>query len=244
MPSDSSSTKHGKRYQDVSILVDRQKIYSPEEAVELVKQTAVANFDESVEMHINTNADPRHAEQQIRTVVTLPNGTGKTIRVLAFVQGESVSIARQAGVDFIGDEDTIERIEKDGWTGFDVAIATADMMGKIGRLGRTLGRKGLMPNPRTGTVVQSQDLPRAIQEAKGGRIEIRMDRTANLHIVVGKASFSGEALLANIAATLDVVAKSRPVSVKGQFFNQIYLTTTMGPSIKLDTVQALGLKVL
>jgi large subunit ribosomal protein L1 len=244
MPANSSSTKHGKRYQDASILVDREKHYSPEEAVGLTKQTAVANFDESVELHINTNADPRHAEQQIRTVASLPNGTGKTIRVLAFVQGESVSIAREAGVDFIGDEDTIERIEKDGWTEFDVAIATTDMMGKIGRLGRTLGRKGLMPNPRTGTVVQSQDLPRAIQEAKGGRIEIRMDRTGNLHIVVGKASFSDEALLTNIAAALDAISKAKPVSVKGQFFNQIYLTTTMGPSIKLDSIQALGLKVV
>ena len=239
-----STTKHGKRYQGASKLVDRQKNYSPEEAVELVKQTAVAKFDESIELHINTNADPRHADQQIRTIATLPNGTGKTIRVLAFVQGESVSVAREAGVDFIGDEDTIESIEKDGWTDFDVAIATADMMGRIGRLGRTLGRKGLMPNPRTGTVVQPQDLPRAIQEAKGGRIEIRMDRTANLHIVVGKASFSEEALLTNITATLDAVSKARPVSTKGQFFNQIYLTTTMGPSIKLDMAQALALKVL
>ena len=239
-----STTRHGKRYQDASKLVERQKNYSPEEAVELAKQTAVAKFDESIELHINTSADPRHADQQIRTVATLPNGTGKTIRVLAFVQGESVLVARDAGVDFIGDEDTIESIEKNGWTDFDVAIATADMMGRIGRLGRTLGRKGLMPNPRTGTVVQPQDLPRAIQEAKGGRIEIRMDRTANLHIVVGKASFSEEALLTNIAATLDAVSKARPVSTKGQFFNQMYLTTTMGPSIKLDMVQALALKVL
>lgn len=244
MPSSTLRSKHGKRYQDALKLVVPQKSYSPEEAVGLAKQIAVARFDETVELHINTNADPRHADQQIRSITSLPHGTGKTIRVLAFVQGESVSIAREAGVDFIGDEDTIERIEKEGWTEFDVAIATADMMGRIGRLGRTLGRKGLMPNPRTGTVVQPQDLPRAIQEAKGGRIEIRMDRTANLHIAIGKVSFTHEALLANLTATLDAVSKARPTAVKGQFFNRIYLTTTMGPSIQLDTAQALTLKVL
>ena len=236
--------EHGKRHREVSDTVDRDRSYQPAEAIDLAKQSAVAKFDESIELHINTSADPRHADQQIRTVATLPNGTGKTIRVLAFVQGESVLVARDAGVDFIGDEDTIESIEKNGWTDFDVSIATPDMMGKVGRLGKILGSRGLMPNPRTGTVVQPQDVGRVIREAKQGRMEFRMDRSANIHMAIGKLSFTADELLLNLTAFMDAVTSSRPDAVKGNMYKSIYLTSTMGPGIalKLAETQALRLE--
>ena len=238
-----SVAKRGKRYQGAVKLVEHDRAYLPEEALELVKQTARTTVDETVECHIRTNADPRHADQLIRSVVMLPHGSGKTRRVLAFVQGDAEAIAREAGVDYIGDEETIGRIEKEGWVGFDVSIATPEMMGRIGRLGRVLGRRGLMPNPRTGTVVQAQDLPRAIQEAKGGRLEFRMDRSANIHCSIGKASFSTQALLENLIALLDAVTQARPEGVKGQFYQGIHLATTMGPGVKLDLTRALALKL-
>jgi len=238
-----SVAHRGKHYQEVAKLIEREQSYAPEDAVELLKKTARAKFDETVELHIRTNADPRHADQMIRSVVILPQGTGKPKRVLAFVQGESVAIAREAGADFIGDDEMIERIDKQGWVEFDASIATPDMMGRIGRLGRTLGRRGLMPNPRTGTVVQPQDLSRAIQEAKGGRMEFRLDRTANIHMAIGKSSFSVDAILENLAAALDAVTKSRPDGVKGQLYKDIHLATTMGPSIRLDVHKSLNLQL-
>ena len=239
-----SLAKYGKGYRDVAKLVDREKAYDPEEALEVLKKTARAKFDETVELHIRTGADPRHADQLIRSVVMLPHGTGKTHKVIAFVGGEAVTAAREAGADYIGDDETIRRIEQEGWVDFDVSIATPDMMGRIGRLGRTLGRRGLMPNPRAGTVVQPQDVPRAIREAKGGRLEFRMDRAANIHLPIGKASFPVEALLENLTVTLDAVTRARAEGIKGQLYLSIHLTTTMGPSITLDIPKALALKIV
>ena len=225
--------RHGKNYREAAEAIDRERTYSPSEALELVKQTARAKFDETVELHLRTNSDPRHADQLIRGVALLPHGLGKDIRVLVFTTGEAASVAKQAGADYVGDDDLVKRIEE-GWVEFEVAIATPDVMGKIGRLGRVLGRQGLMPNPRAGTVVQSQDLARAIREAKQGRVEFRLDRTAIIHVALGKASFNTEKLLENMNALLDMVVKARPSAVKGQFIRTAYLTTTMGPSIKLD----------
>ena len=225
--------KHGKQYQEAANAIDRDKIYSPSEALSLAKETAKAKFDETVELHLRTNSDPRHADQLIRGVALLPHGLGKDIRVLVFAAGEAANAARQAGADYVGDDDLVQKIEG-GWVDFDVAIATPDLMGKIGRLGRVLGRRGLMPNPRTGTVVQPQDFARAVQEAKQGRIEFRLDRTAIIHVPLGKVSFDTEKLLENMNALLNTVIKARPSAVKGQFIKTAYLTTTMGPSIKLD----------
>ena len=235
--------RRGKSYQEVAKLVDRDKSYSPEEALELLKQTARAKFDETVELHLRTRADPRHADQLIRSVVMLPHGTGKPQRVLVFAQGEVATIAREAGADIIADDEVIRRIEQEGWIEFDVAIATQDMMGRIGRLGRTLGRRGLMPSPRAGTVVQPQDIPRAVQEAKKGRQEFRMDRSANIHIAIGTISFSVEALSDNLAASMEAVVRARPDGIKGDLFGNISLTTTMGPGIRLDIAQAQALRI-
>jgi large subunit ribosomal protein L1 len=238
-----TASKGGKRYRAAAEGVDSTKSYAPEEALDLLKQVSQAKFDETVEVHVKTNADPRHADQLIRVVVLLPHGTGKPQRVLAFVQGTAVAAAREAGADYIADDEIIERIEKQGWVEFDVAVATQDVMSRIGKLGRVLGRRGLMPNPRTGTVVQPQDVGRAIREAKGGRIELRMDKTANLHCSIGKVSFSTQDLLDNLAMVLDAMTKARPEGVKGQLVKAIYATTTMGPSARLDTAQALALSV-
>lgn len=226
-------TKHGKRYQEATKLVEAERAYPPPEAIELAKRVATAKFDETVELHLRTNSDPRHADQLIRGVALLPHGLGKQIRVLVFTTGEAANVAKQAGADYVGDDDLVKRIEE-GWVEFEVAIATPEVMGRIGRLGRVLGRQGLMPNPRAGTVVQSQDLARAIREAKQGRVEFRLDRTAIIHVALGKASFDTEKLLENLNALLDMVVKARPSAVKGQFIRTAYLTTTMGPSIKLD----------
>ena len=225
--------KHGKNYQEVAKAVDGDKTYSSTEALELAKQTARAKFDETVELHLRTNSDPRHADQLVRGVALLPHGLGKEIRVLVFATGEAATAAQQAGADFVGDDDLATKIEG-GWVEFDVAMATPDMMGKISRLGRVLGRRGLMPNPRAGTVIQPQDFARAIQEAKQGRVEFRLDRTAIIHVPLGKVSFETQMLLENMNALLDTVIKARPSAVKGQFIRTAYLTTTMGPSIKLD----------
>jgi large subunit ribosomal protein L1 len=235
--------KHGKNHQEALQAVDRNRTYSPDEAVELARETARAKFDETLEIHLRTGSDPRHADQLIRTIALLPHGTGKPQRVLAFVQGPVAAAAREAGADYIGDDETIQRIEKDGWVEFDVAVATQDMMGKIGRLGRVLGRRGLMPNPRTGTVVQPQDVPRAVREAKGGRVELRMDRTANIHCPIGKVSFATSDLRDNLALVLDTVTKARPDGVKGQLYKAIHLSTSMGPSAKLDLAQAQAMRV-
>ncbi|HEX6303748.1 MAG TPA: 50S ribosomal protein L1 [Anaerolineales bacterium] len=234
---------HGKKYQEAFAKIDRERFYEPEEALALAKETAKANFDETVEVHIRLGVDPRHADQQVREVVVLPHGLGKTVRVLVFAQGEGASIARDAGADVVADDDeTIQKIQA-GWTDFDVAIATPDMMGKVGRLGRILGPRGLMPNPKAGTVVPEDDLPRIIEETKAGRVEFRVDKTANLHVPIGKASFEEKNLYDNMAALIEAVKKARPPASKGQYMRKVTVTTTMGPGIKVDPMQAMGMEV-
>ena len=234
--------KNGKRYRKASEFLDEDRNYEPAEAIAIAKQGATAKFDETVELHLRTNADPRHADQLVRGVAILPHGTGKKIRVLVFGQGESVTIAEEAGADFVGNDDIIKQIEG-GWTDFDVSIATPDMMGKIGRLGRILGRRGLMPNPRTGTVVQPEDIPRAVSDTKKGRVEYRLDRTSLIHVPIGKASFDEQQLLDNLSLLMDNIARARPSGVKGQFIRSAFLTTTMGPSIRMDVASTSALKV-
>lgn len=233
---------HGKKYQEAVAKVDRERIYEPAEALALVKETANKNFDETVEVHIRLGVDPRHADQQVRDVVVLPHGLGKTVRVLVFAQGEGATLARDAGADIVADDDeTIEKIQG-GWTDFDVAIATPDMMGKVGRLGRILGPRGLMPNPKAGTVVPADDVPRVVEETKAGRVEFRVDKTANLHVPIGKASFEEKQLYDNMAALMEAVKKARPPASKGQYLRKVTLTSTMGPGIKVDPMQAMGME--
>jgi large subunit ribosomal protein L1 len=232
--------KQGKNHQEALKAVDRNHNYSPDEAVELAKETARAKFDETLEIHLRTGSDPRHADQLIRGVALLPHGLGKEVRVLVFAAGEAATAARQAGADHVGDDDLVQRIEG-GWLDFDVAIATPDMMGKIGRLGRVLGRRGLMPNPRAGTVVQPQDFGRAVQEAKQGRIEFRLDRSGIIHAPLGKVSFEKQMLMENLNSLVDTVVRARPSAVKGQFIRTAYITTTMGPSIRLDVPRLLAM---
>ncbi len=235
--------KRGRKYQEVASRVDRQRLYSPLEAMQLVKATSYAKFDATVDVHIRLGVDPRHADQQVRGTVLLPQGLGKAVRVLVFASGEAEKIARNAGADYVAsDDDWIKKIQ-DGWTDFDVAIAVPDMMGKVGRLGRVLGPRGLMPNPKTGTVAPAEDLPRLIQEAKAGRVEFRLDKTANLHVPIGKASFPAEKLLDNFAALVNAVKKARPSSVKGTYIRRITVASTMGPGIKVDPVEAQALEV-
>ena len=233
--------KRSKRYADLAEKVDSEAAYSPEEAVALAKEMASLKFDETVELHLRTGADTRHADQMVRGVTVLPHGLGKQVRVLVFANGEPAEAARQAGADYVGEDDLIAQIEG-GWTDFDVGLAVPDVMSKIGRLGRILGRRGLMPNPRTGTMVQPQDLPRVIDEAKKGRLEFRMDRTAIIHCPVGKASFSDQHLLDNMASLMGSVTRARPAAVKGVFVRSAYLTTSMSPSIRLDLAALQALK--
>ena len=235
-------TKRGKRYREAAALVDLDSHYEPREAIALAKRTATAKFDESVELHLRTGADPRHADQMVRGVAILPHGVGKTIRTLVFTQGEAVTTAQEAGADFAGGDDLIKKIEG-GWLEFDVSIATPDMMGRIGKLGRILGRRGLMPNPRTGTVVQPEDIPRAIAEAKKGRVEYRLDRTSLIHVPIGKVSFEEDQLMDNLTTVMDNIVRSRPSGIKGQFIRTAYLTTSMGPSIGLDVASASALRL-
>jgi large subunit ribosomal protein L1 len=230
--------KHGKKYLEAAKLVESGKTYSPQEAMELVKKTNYTSFDATVEMHMRMGVDPRHADQQVRSVALLPNGLGKQVRVLVFAQGEGDTIATQAGADFVGADDLIKRIEE-GWFDFDVAIATPDMMGRVGRLGRFLGRRGLMPNPKSGTIVQAQDLPRAIRDARQGRVEFRLDRTAIIHVPIGKVSFEDNALNENLLAMVDAVQKAKPTGARGQYFRSISVCAAMGPGIKLDLTTAL-----
>lgn len=235
--------KRGKKYLEALKKVDRNRLYSPQEAVQLVKETSYAGFDASVDVHIRLGVDPRHADQQVRGVVLLPHGLGKTVRVLVFAAGDAARIAEAAGADYvISDDEGIKKIQ-DGWTDFDVAIAVPDMMGKVGRLGRILGPRGLMPNPKTGTVVPPEDLPRVISEAKAGRAEFRVDKTANLHIPIGRVSFSNQALLENLAAAMDAVKKARPTAAKGTYIRKVTLASSMGPGIKVDPVAAQALEV-
>jgi large subunit ribosomal protein L1 len=233
--------KHGKNYANAAKKVDIDAIYEPMDALKLVKDTSFTKFDATVEIHMRTGLDPRQADQMIRDVVVLPNGLGKVVRVLVFCQGDGVAKAQEAGADFIADSDEwIQKIQG-GWTDFDVAIATPDMMGKAGRLGRVLGPRGLMPNPKAGTVVPAEDLPRVIKEAKAGRVEFRLDKTANLHVPIGKVSFTTEALYENLSALMDALRKARPTAAKGIFVKRVTLTSTMGPAVHVDPNTALNL---
>jgi large subunit ribosomal protein L1 len=223
--------QHGKKYREAAKLVDPMKAYAPGEAVELVRQTSVVNFDPSVEAHIRLGVDPRHADQMVRGTVVLPHGTGKIVRVAVFAQGEKAQEALRAGADEVGGEDLVKKIEG-GWLEFDVAVATPDMMGMVGKLGRILGRRGLMPNPKAGTV--TFDIERAISEVKGGRVEFKVDKGAILHVSVGKASFAEEALLANLAALLDAVIRAKPSGAKGTYLKTVTIASTMGPGVRVD----------
>ena len=225
--------KHGKKYVEAAKLVDRAVVYEPNEAIALVKKTAVAKFDETVEAHIRTGCDGRHADQQIRGAVVLPNGTGKTVRVLVFAKGPKVDEALAAGADYAGGEELIPKIQNDGWLDFDVVVATPDMMGVVGRLGKVLGPKGLMPNPKAGTV--TMDVTKAIADIKAGKIEYRLDKTNIVHVPLGKASFKEEALAENFKALMDAIMKAKPSAVKGTYLKSITLTSTMGPGVKVNT---------
>jgi large subunit ribosomal protein L1 len=226
--------KHGKKYMAALAKVEIDKFYAPLEAVKLVKETAYAKFDSTVEVHMRMGLDPRQADQQVRDVVVLPHGLGKTVRVLVFAQGDGATNARNAGADTVADDDeTLTKIQG-GWLDFDVAIATPDMMGKVGRLGRVLGPRGLMPNPKAGTVVSADDIGRAVTESKAGRVEFRLDKTANIHVSIGKASFDEKKLYENFAALMEAVKKARPAAAKGNYFKHITMTSTMGPGVKVD----------
>ena len=227
--------KHGKKYTEAAKLIDRATSYEPAEAIALVKKTATAKFDETVEVHIRTGCDGRHAEQQIRGAVVLPNGTGKTVRVLVFAKGDKVAEAEAAGADFVGGDELIPKIQNEGWLDFDVVVATPDMMGVVGRLGKVLGPKGLMPNPKAGTV--TMDVAKAIADIKAGKIEYRLDKTNIIHCPVGKASFSEEKLSENFDALMEAIVKAKPSAVKGQYLRSISLSTTMGPGVKVSTAK-------
>jgi large subunit ribosomal protein L1 len=232
--------KRGKKYRAAVEKVDKGRAYEPNEAVQLAKDVRYANFDETVELHFRTGLDPRHADQQLRGTAMLPHGLGKTVRVLVFAEGEAARAAEAAGADFVGSDDLIRKIEG-GWTDFDVALAQRELMGKVGRLGRVLGPRGLMPNPRSGTVVDADDIAKAVRDAKQGRVEFRLDRTALLHVPIGKASFENERLLENMAAVVEAVVKAKPAGAKGQYIHSVTLTTTMGPGIRLDLAPTLAM---
>ena len=235
--------KHGKKYLQAAAKINRDQNYSPKEAVGLARETSISKFDATVEVHMRLGVDPRHADQQVRDVVVLPHGLGKVVRVLVFAQGDGATFAREAGADVVADDDeTLAKIQG-GWTDFDVAIATPDMMGKVGRLGRVLGPRGLMPNPKAGTVVPAEDIGRVVNESKAGRVEFRVDKTANLHVPIGKVSFSEQKLYENLAALMEAVKKARPAATKGIYIKRITLTTTMGPGIKLDPMRSQAMEI-
>jgi large subunit ribosomal protein L1 len=233
--------KHSKRYNAIQSKVDRTQSYMPDEAIQLVKSTATARFDETVEVHLNTGVDPRHADQQVRGVVTLPHGTGREVRILVFAGPDGQELARNAGADHVGGEDLAQRIQE-GWLDFDVVLATPDMMRVVGRLGRVLGPRGLMPSPKAGTIVPAEDLPRIINETRLGRVEFRVDKTSNIHAPIGKAGFEPEKLLGNFAAFMEAVSAAKPTALKGIYLKRVTLTSTMGPGIKVDTNAAAALR--
>ena len=222
---------HGKKYLEGVKLVDPEKAYAPDEAARLAKETTTVNFDASVEAHLRLGVDPRHADQMVRGTVVLPSGTGKVVRVAVFAQGEKAQEALRAGADEVGAEDLVKKVDA-GWLEFDVALATPDMMGQVGRLGKILGRRGLMPNPKAGTI--TFDLDRAIREVKGGRVEYKVDKTAIIHVAIGKASFEPEAIVANLVALVDAVNRAKPAGAKGTYLRTLTIASTMGPGIKVD----------
>jgi len=226
-------TEQGKNYKEAVKLLDRERAYLPQEAVELAKKAAYAKFDETLELHLRMGVDPRNASQQVRGVALLPHGLGKKIRILVFAQGEAERIAQTAGADIVGGDELIKKVEG-GWLEFDTAIATPEMMGKVGKLGKVLGRRGLMPNPKSGTVVAADDLPRVINDAGKGRVEFKLDRTAIIHLPLGKISFEGDKIIENLMAVVEAVVRAKPSGAKGQYIKSAYLTTTMGPGIRLD----------
>jgi len=232
--------KHGRKYQEALAKIDRSQRYHPTEAVKLVKEVSFVKFDETVELHLRTSLDPRHAEQQLRGTVVLPHGLGKKVQVVVFAEGEGAKLSEEAGADYVGSDDLVKKIEG-GWTDFDVALATKEAMSKVTRLGRILGPRGLMPNPRSGTVVEPEDLPKAVRDAKAGRVEFRLDRTALVHVAVGKVSLNEEQLLENMSTLVEAIVKSRPPGAKGQYIKSVTLTTTMGPGIRLDLQPTLSL---
>lgn len=234
--------KHGKKYLEAAQKVDPNRLYSPQEALELVKETSFTKFDATVEVHMRLGVDPRQADQMVRGVVLLPNGLGKTVRILVFAEGEDARIAQEAGADYIGDQDTVNRI-MEGWLDFDVVLATPPMMRVVGRLGRVLGPRGLMPNPKAGTIVQGDDLERVIRESRLGRVEFRVDKTANLHAPIGKVSFQVPQLMGNLAAFMDAVRRARPSTAKGTYIRKVVLTSTMGPGIKVDPVMVQNIEL-
>lgn len=227
--------KHGKKYAEAAKLVDRSTLYDTADAIALVKKTATAKFDETVEVHIKTGCDGRHAEQQIRGAVVLPNGTGRTVKVLVFAKGDKIAEAEAAGADHVGGDELIPKIQNEGWLDFDVVVATPDMMGVVGRLGKVLGPKGLMPNPKAGTV--TMDVTKAVNDIKAGKIEYRLDKANIIHVPVGKVSFDEAKLQENFDALMEAITKARPSAVKGQFLKSITLSTTMGPGVKVSTAK-------
>ncbi|HLA42409.1 MAG TPA: 50S ribosomal protein L1 [Aggregatilineales bacterium] len=228
----------GKKFKAALAKIDRHTDYTPEAAIKLLKETSFAKFDETVEVHVRLGIDPRHSDQQVRNTVLLPHGLGKTIRVLVFAEGEGARAAEDAGADIIADDEIIAKIQNEGWVEFDVALATPDMMRKVGRLGKVLGRRGLMPNPKAGTVVEAEDIARTIEEARAGRIEFRNDKTGNIHAPIGKVSFTPEQLGGNLSALMEALVRNRPSGSKGTFIRRVVLTSTMGPGIRVDTKAA------
>lgn len=231
--------KHSRRYNALRTQVDPTTSYMPAEAIQKVKELANAKFDETVELHLRTGVDPRYAEQQVRGVVTLPAGTGRQVRILVFAGPDGQELARTAGADFVGGDDLADRITK-GWTDFDVVLATPDMMRVVGRLGRVLGPRGLMPSPKTGTILPAEDLPRVIEETRLGRVEFRVDKTSNIHAPIGKASFPAEQLMQNFSALMEAIVAAKPAAVKGIYLKKVTLTSTMGPGVKVDVNAASG----
>ena len=227
--------KHGKKYVDSAKLIDTLNAYDPEEAVALAIQTSKAKFDETIELHAKLGVDPRHADQQVRGSVILPHGTGRTVRVLVVTKGDKIKAAQEAGADFVGGEEMIEKIKTENWFGFDVMIATPDMMGVVGRIGRVLGPKGLMPNPKSGTV--TMDVAKAVQDTKAGKVEYRVDKTSIVHCPIGKASFGPEKLQENLQTLMDAINKAKPSAAKGTYIKSLYLTATMGPAIKVNPLK-------
>ena len=233
--------KHSSRYNAVRSKIDRNKQYMPAQAVDLVRDGATAKLDETVEVHLSTGVDPRHADQQVRGVVTLPHGTGRVERILVFAGADGISQAEEAGADYVGGEDLAKRIQ-DGWLDFDVVLATPDMMRVVGRLGRVLGPRGMMPSPKAGTIVQAADLPRVIEETRLGRVEFRVDKTSNVHVPIGKVSFESEQILDNFTSIMEAIIAAKPAAVKGIYLKRVTLTSTMGPGIRVDINAASTLK--